>query len=220
MRLGYVLAGLGLLGLVGLAARGRAGLARVVSRIDQARPTAYVLEHSRSRDASKLWAVVLHQMGFSRGSDPSRYDAVNAHYVILPDGGTYQLYGHEVRLPAASALNTGSVSVEFAGNFPSRARSQDPRHFWSPDTAGMDQLTDAQIKAGRALLADLHARGFTTVLAHRQGGAQRQNDPGPDVWREVAAWGVRQLGMEWGGPGWKAGSGQPIPDHWWGSEVA
>jgi N-acetyl-anhydromuramyl-L-alanine amidase AmpD len=192
----------------------------VVSRIDQAQPTAYVLEHARSRDPANVWAIVLHQMGFSRGNDPSRYDRVNAHYVILPDGGTYQLYGHEVRLPAASALNEGSVSVEFAGNFPSRARSDDPAHFWSPGTAGRDQLTAEQIAAGRALLRGLRARGVTTVLAHRQGGAERQNDPGPDVWREVAAYGVEQLGMEWGGPGWSAGQGQPIPDHWWGSKVA
>lgn len=167
-------AGLGVLAFAGQASAQPVSVARIVDRRAHARLSADATEHARSRPAEDVYALVLHQMGFSRGSDPSRYDGVTAHYVILPDGGLYWLHDPTVRLPAAGGLNSGSVSVEFAGNLPSRARSTDPKHFWRPETHGMDQLTDAQVKAGRSLVAELRRQGgLTHVLAHRQGGPNR-----------------------------------------------
>lgn len=190
---------------------------RIVDRRRFARLDEDAAEHTRTRDASEVYALVLHQMGFSRGGDPRRYDGVTAHYLVLPDGGIYWLHDHTTRLPAASGLNSGSVSVEFAGNLPSVARSTNPKAFWSPETHGMDQLTAEQITAGRALVDALYGQGWLThVLAHRQGGPNRENDPGPDVWREIGAWAVRERGLAWGGEAFAVNRGLPIPKDWWG----
>jgi hypothetical protein len=92
----------------------------------------------------------------------------------------------------------------------------------------MDQLTPEQIAGGRALVDHLVKQSkITHIYAHRQGGQNRENCPGPDIWREVGAWAVNQYGLKWGGPGWAVDAGKihglPIPDHWWQppkSEVA
>lgn len=61
--------------------------------------------------------------------------------------------------------------------------------------------------------------GLTHVLAHRQSSAARENDPGPDLWRGVGQWAVENRGLNDGGPKFKVGDGNPIPDAWrtWGS---
>ncbi|MEX1365188.1 MAG: N-acetylmuramoyl-L-alanine amidase [Nannocystaceae bacterium] len=212
-------AGLGMLAWAGDAMAGSGGPVGegIVDRRDRARLSSEAAEHASTRAVGDVYALVLHQMGFSRGSDPADYDGVTAHYLVLPDGGVYWLHDHATRLPAAGGLNAGGVSVEMAGNLPSRARSTDPAHFWRPDRHGMDQLTDAQVLAGRRLIEEFVRQGWLThVLAHRQGGPNRQNDPGPDVWRELGAWAVRRFGLQWGGDGFAVNQGEPIPGHWWG----
>jgi len=191
--------------------------------------------HTRLRKNAP-YALVLHQMGFSRGNNPARYDGVTAHYKILPDGRIIWSWDDNVRLPAAGGLNHGSWSVEFAGNFPAQPGSSDPAHFYRPlpfdyidkqgkprthPGFGMDQLTDAQVRAGRWLIDHLIGRGLTTVLAHRQGGPERQNDPGPDIWYRVGEWGVRERGLDWGGPDFAVNDGSPIPTIWrtWGDAL-
>lgn len=214
-------AGAGVLAWAGatMAQSGAPEESGIVDRRAFARLSADAAEHTRGRSDSDVYALVLHQMGFSRGNDPARYDRVTAHYVVLPDGGVYWLHEHATRLPAAGGLNEGSVSVEFAGNLPSRAGSRDSAHFWRPESFGMDQLTDAQVLAGRGLVAEFVRQGWLThVLAHRQGGPNRQNDPGPDVWREVGAWAVRRFGLSWGGEGFSVNRGKPIPNLWWGDD--
>ncbi|MFN7999717.1 MAG: hypothetical protein U0X75_01730 [Acidobacteriota bacterium] len=59
---------------------------------------------------------------------------------------------------------------------------------------------------------------MTHVLAHRQSSGQRENDPGPDIWYHVGQWAIDNLGLKDGGPGFKVGTGNPIPDLWrkWG----
>jgi hypothetical protein len=174
---------------------------------------------------SDVWSIVLHQMGFSRGNDPSRYRKVTAHFIITPDGTIAQLHPVDAYLYSSNGLNAGSVAVEFAGNLPSRSRSTDPKRFWSPGTHGMDQLTGAQVAAGRLLIQTLRdnvfpARGWElrNVLAHRQAHGGKGNDPGPDVWGNVAGWAVNELGMGWGGPDFSVDTGLPIPQAWWDAD--
>jgi hypothetical protein len=82
--------------------------------------------------------------------------------------------------------------------------------------AMLNQLGPAQIAGGRALITHLvKDYGFTHVLAHRQGGPGREICPGPDVWREVGAWGVEKHGLQWGGPEFSVAGGSPIPATWW-----
>lgn len=178
--------------------------------------TAFSLKSRRKgqRPVSQVYALVLHQMAFSRGNDPRKYDRVNSHFIILPNGRIIQLHPISAYLWASNGFNRRSVAVEFAGNFPSvRGRCYKPEKF------GCHRVTTEQIQAGRYLIRYLQKKiGLTHVLTHRQSSAQRQNDPGPDLWYHVGQWAIDHLGMHDGGPGFKIGSGNPIPDSWrtWG----
>ncbi|WP_304454939.1 peptidoglycan recognition family protein [Nocardiopsis sp. YSL2] len=175
-------------------------------------------EHKRARPrpADTVYALVLHQMAFRRSPrrGPGRYDKVTAHYIITESGRLAQLHPVTTYLYASNGFNSGSVAVEFSGNLPSvRGRC------WSPDTHGCHELTQAQVSAGRGLLRHLVREiGLTHVLAHRQASGSRTNCPGPDIWYNVGQWGVDELGLKDGGPGFHLKGGNPIPDEWrtWG----
>ena len=181
---------------------------------DQTRLTPTSLRRRRPARPGKVWALVLHQMAFSRGNDPARYNRVNSHFAILPDGAILQLHPVAALLAASNGFNSGSVAVEFAGNLPNvRGKC------WSPTTHRCHRLTSAQIWSGRHMVDHLiRTIGLTHVLAHRQSSATRENDPGPDVWYHVGQWAIERRGMKDGGPGFKVGNGRPILDAWrtWG----
>lgn len=115
---------------------------------------------------------------------------------------------------ASNGFNRGSVAVEFAGNFPNvRGKC------WAADRFGCHRLTDEQVRAGRYLVDHLvRTNGLTHVLAHRQSSGTRENDPGPDIWYHVGEWALKTRGLRDGGPGFRVGTGKPIPDQWriWG----
>lgn len=163
----------------------------------------------RSLRTKPVDAVVLHQMGLSRGNDLRRYLQVTSHFVILPDGTVAQLHPMSAQLLASHDFNHRSVAIEFAGNLRS-TRGQ----WWRPETYGRDTLTAAQVESGRKLLRELGKHGVRFVYAHRQSFIERGNDPGPEIWASVGQWAVDTLGMSDGGPGFVVGSGQPIPDEW------
>lgn len=175
-------------------------------------------KRGRSRDPATVKALVLHQMAFSRGNDPSRYDNVTAHFAILPNGRILQLHPISALLHASNGFNARSVGVEFAGNFPNtRGRCWEARRF------GCHTLTPEQIEAGRFLIRHLIREiGLTHVFAHRQANPNRENCPGPDIWYHVGQWAVENLGLSDGGPGYKIDNGRPIPDSWrnWGRRGA
>jgi hypothetical protein len=168
-----------------------------------------------TRDPKSVYALVLHQMAFSRGNDPKRYDTVTAHFAILPDGKIIQLHPISAYLNASNGFNAKSVAVEFAGNFPNTQGK-----CWEAKKYGCHKVTQAQIESGRRLIKHLiRTIGLTHVLAHRQSSGSRENDPGPDIWYNVGQWAVDNLGLKDGGPGFwiksKVGAdGKPIPDEW------
>lgn len=169
-----------------------------------------------TRDPKSVYALVLHQMGCcAHRRDPLRnYLRTKAHFVIVPDGRILQLHPVSALLFASNGFNSGSVAVEFAGNFPSvRGR------WWRGATYGRDRPTSAQLQAGRCLVRHLiRTMGLRVVLAHRQSSGSRENDPGPEVWSQVGQWAVDTLGLSDGGHGFKIHKGHPIPDAWrtWG----
>ncbi|MDM0112021.1 peptidoglycan recognition family protein [Variovorax sp. J22R133] len=169
-----------------------------------------------ARDMKKVHALVLHQMAccFQR-KDPMRgYLGLKAHFAILPDGRILKIHPVEQLIWSSNGFNAGSVAVEFAGNFPNVKGK-----WWEGDKFGRNRVTPAQIEAGRRLIRHLiRTMGLRTVLAHRQSSATRENDPGPDIWSGVGQWAVDTLGLKDGGPGFKVGDGNPIPDVWrtWG----
>lgn len=181
------------------------------------------------------WALVFHQMAFARNDDPYSYRKVIAHFTITPDGSIGQNHPITDVLNASSGFNTGGIAVEFAGNFPKKPRSTNPKDFYKPlpfeyekdgvvkqhKGFGMDQLTDAQIESGRNLIVYLKefalpaiGGDLTTLLAHRQSWWSRANDPGPDIYGNIVQWGLNELDLSDGGPGFTVLSGEPIPDFW------
>jgi N-acetyl-anhydromuramyl-L-alanine amidase AmpD len=168
----------------------------------------------KNRDIDTVYALVLHQTGFSRGNNPNRYDRVTAHFVILPDGVILQLHPLRAYLYSSNGFNKGSVAVEFVGNFPS-----DRGRCWKPEKYGCHKLSKEQIQSGRALIKYLIQKiGLTHVLAHRQSSRTRGNDPGPDIWYHIGQWAVEKLDLKDGGHGFKIQNGKPIPISWrnWG----
>lgn len=179
--------------------------------------TAFGLKENRKgkpRDMSKVYALVLHQTAFSRGNDTTKYDRIPVHFVITPNGKIIQLHPLAAYLWSSNGFNTGSVAVEFVGNFPNTKGK-----CWQAQKFGCHRLTQEQINAGRSLIRHLiSTMKLTHVLAHRQSSGQRENDPGPDVWYHVGQWAIENLGLKDGGPGFRVGSGKPIPEEWrrWG----
>lgn len=168
------------------------------------------------RQTADVYGLVLHQMAccFAPKDPLRRFLTLNAHFAILADGRILQLHPVPALLWASNGFNRGSVAVEFAGNFPS-TRGQ----WWQGDKFGRNQVTAAQIEAGRYLVRYLRqTMNLRVVLAHRQSSGSRTNDPGPDIWSQVGQWAVDTLGLRDGGPGFKVGTGNPIPQEWrdWG----
>jgi hypothetical protein len=169
-----------------------------------------------TRDLKKVYALVLHQMACCfRPKDPmKRYLGIGSHFAILADGRILQLHPVSALVWASNGFNRCSVAVEFAGNFPNTRGT-----WWEGQKFGRNQPTNAQLEAGRYLIRYLmRTMGLTHVLAHRQSSGTRENDPGPEVWYHVGQWAVDNLELKDGGPGFKIGTGNPIPNEWrtWG----
>ncbi|HWA61026.1 MAG TPA: peptidoglycan recognition family protein [Caulobacteraceae bacterium] len=189
-----------------------------------------------TRTPSIVDAAVLHQTSYTRGSTPNLYLTVNAHFVVLPDGLILQLHPITSLLWASNAFNDVGIAIEFVGNF-----ATERGVWWRPNEYGRHTPTAAQIQSGRDLLRHLaNSAGIEFVFAHRQGYVsdarlngpdpfrselrqgsvsspqvnERSNCPGPDIWFGVGEWGLSNLQLSDGGPGYKLADGDPIPDAW------
>ena len=172
------------------------------------------------RDPKTVYALVLHQMACCFGPrDPlTRFLTVGAHFAIAKDGRILKLHPISAMVWASNGISPRSVAVEFAGNFPDTRGD-----WWKGSEYGRNRPTAAQIEAGRYLVRHLmRTNGLAHVLAHRQSSGTRDNDPGPDVWYHVGQWAVNTLGLKDGGPSFKTGTGQPIPEAWrtWNRPIA
>ncbi|MGH9882471.1 MAG: N-acetylmuramoyl-L-alanine amidase, partial [Pyrinomonadaceae bacterium] len=176
------------------------------------------------RDPKKVYALVLHQMAccFKVKNPLTRFlERFAPHFAILPDGRILQLHPVHALTAASNGFNSFSVAVEFAGNFPNVKGKWwfDKKATPAQRKANMNHVTPAQIEAGRWLVRYLKdTMGLRMVVAHRQSSETRENDPGPDIWYRVGQWAIDNLGLSDGGPGYKVGTGAPIPDLWrkWG----
>ncbi len=167
------------------------------------------------RNASSVDAVVLHQMGFDRGSKAAPYLRVKAHFIVLQNGIIAQLHRFKDYLHSSNELNSRSVAMEFAGNFPS-----DRGRWWHPSgttaNARHDRehhMSPTQVSAGLYLVKYLAMNhGIRFVFAHRQAGTHH-NCPGPEIWFNIGE-PARRMGLSDGGYNYKLGDGRPIPDSW------
>ncbi len=171
------------------------------------------------RSVTDIDSVVVHQMGFQRGSDPTRYLGVPAHYVIMPDGGVAQLHDWERYLYTSNGLNSRSLGVELAGNFPNANGT-----WWKPEQFGMDRPTPEQIKSLQKLLRYVKRElirqntDLKAVFAHRQSSGAKANDPGPDVWRGIYPV-FAELGVQ-DTRNFSIGSGKALPADWFSGPMA
>jgi len=168
------------------------------------------------RDPRKVYALVLHQMAccFNPRNPLERFLTIGSHFAIANDGRILQLHPISALVWASNGFNASSVAVEFAGNFPNAKGT-----WWKGDEYGRSRFPQAQVNGGHHLVRYLmRTIGLTHILAHRQSSGTRENDPGPDVWYHVGQWAVDTLGLRDGGPGFKIGTGNPIPNAWrtWG----
>lgn len=188
------------------------GIAAMTKRQQQSSKT--ITKGPGSRPMSQVRSLVLHQMGFSRGSDPTRYDKVTAHFLVLPNGQVVWLHPLDEYLMHGNSLNSHSIGVEFAGNFPSANGN-----WWNGDKMGRDEMTVAQGEAGRYLvdwlienLPAMGSPGLEGVYGHRQSSSSRGNDPGPAVWRTVGEYAISR-GLS-DVRDYTVGTGRRIPDSW------
>ncbi|MDX2154212.1 MAG: hypothetical protein SFV54_25960 [Bryobacteraceae bacterium] len=163
-----------------------------------------------TRELSRINAIVLHQMNFSRGGDVTLYDTVIAHYAVLTDGSVLQLR------PLTDILNDAhsgpGVEIEFAspvGGYPSvqrirRGAAERPHH--------------VQIEAGRKLVE--HIRGLFPsnlrfIYSHQQfNPTVKGNCPGPHLWYNIGEWAKLKFALR------SEGVSNSIPAAWTDSSLA
>jgi hypothetical protein len=158
----------------------------------------------RIREPGEVDLAVLHQTAVGRAlwdEDSTAWDRVRAHLVVLPSGAVHLNHDPLVRLRYGSRWwNTRAVTIEIAGNYPTRLDSQGRPVWWSPERMGQDRIEDApeQVHAARAVLAWLRSRypSIRLLGAHRQIEQAKAGCPGPSVWREVGEFALRELGFE------------------------
>ena len=144
---------------------------------------------------------MLHQTATPPGLADGALDRTKAHALVLDSGAVLQLHPWLVRLKYGSGpWNGRGITVEHRANLPGRYQGDEPR--WAGKAARETWDADArraQVLASRALLARLREElpGLRYVGAHRQIDAPRKGGcPGPDLWREVGEWAIRELGLE------------------------
>lgn len=163
--------------------------------------------------------AVLHQTAVGRhlwGEESPAWDRVRAHFVVLPSGAARRNHDPLVRLRYGSRWwNPRAVTIEIAGNFPTRLDAHGRPIWWNPKRMGQDRIAERpeQIHAARALLAHLRATmpALRYLGAHRQIEQAKPGCPGPDVWREVGEFALRELGFELAPDDPR---GLAIPDTW------
>lgn len=162
------------------------------------------------RNMKSIDSIVLHQMAFDRGNDLAKYNQVGAHFIVMHNGSIGQLYDYSDYLNASNGFNGRSIAIEFAGNFP------DPDFKWWPGNKSRSLLTPAQAYAGRSLIYKIVSEIDTIkyIYGHCQSSNTRPVDPGPDIWLNVAEWGIDTYGLTDKLPKPSTGSGIPIPRSW------
>lgn len=166
----------------------------------------------RMRDPEEVTTIVCHQMGVGVWSeDNPMFAKVRAHYVGQQSGRVIKNHDPLWRLRFGSGvLNHCCITLEMAGNF-----EVAPGVWWKPEKMGRSKVADhpEQIAAARELVASLCETypSITTITGHRAISRGKSGCPGPDLYREIVMWGVRELGLD-EGPVLRGGA--VIPDSW------
>jgi len=184
---------------------------------------------AKPRDMSEVDTIVLHQTATRLGNEPGEYYRIAAHVAVNSAGEVFYVNDLSFFIYHAHAYSRNSISLTVDGNF---AGIEGETQITGAGALGKThELTGEQVTgAQQAILwivgecAKLGAN-ITDIVAHRQSSNQKQTDPGSALWRSVAIWAQRELGLvnrfyE------VLGSGYPIPRQWdirslfgWGGDI-
>jgi len=171
--------------------------------------------------------ITLHQTAVDFGTNPRRMINVPAHGATLRDGKIVLLHTPTDYMWHAHSLNKHDIGIEVSCR--AAGIEGDGRTFWRSEKdieegRKYDQLVkeanSIQLSATRELcryyidLVKKNGGEIKFIHAHRQGHKSRVSDPGSKIWNEVAIPIMEEFGLECGPIGWKAGSGNPIPQIW------
>ena len=166
----------------------------------------------RMRKPEELTTIVCHQMGVGvwREDNPM-FAKTRAHFVAQQSGRVIKNHDPLWRLRYGSGvINHCCITLECAGNYETSRGV-----WWKPESMGRSKLADhpKQVASARELVAQLceDYPSITTITGHRAISRGKSGCPGPDLYREIVMWGVRELGLD-EGPTLKGGA--VIPDSW------
>jgi N-acetyl-anhydromuramyl-L-alanine amidase AmpD len=176
------------------------------------------------REWAKTTGWCLHQTACHLGSSSNiaRCDNVGAHFVVYQDGRIFWLHDLNRMIIHGNGWNAQTIGIEIDGLF--AGIEGNPSTVWDdPSTPYHEKamsLTAAQAESVRQLIrwgtgeVKAHGGNITKIVAHRQSSDSRRNDPGSKVWQEIAIPMSAELGCDYGGVGFRLGSGYPIPVEW------
>lgn len=175
----------------------------------------------RKRAWSEVTGICLHQTACVLGERPERWDTVGAHIGITRGGQVMWLHGFDRRVAHGNGWNARTVGIEIDGLY--AGVEGDPSTVWNdPSTpireTGQD-LTTESVNAARDVIrwifreTAVQGGRIRVLVAHRQSSMNRRDDPGSEIWYQVAIPMHRELGLGDGGVGFAIG-GLPIPERW------
>jgi N-acetyl-anhydromuramyl-L-alanine amidase AmpD len=191
------------------------------------RPVPYIPE---KRTWERVRGVTLHQTACDMGERVERYDTIGAHFSVLRSGRVLRHADLNTIVFHGNGWNNQCVGVEINGLYagvedvPDTAQDEALRSTWDdPSTPTRElpqQVTPQAMLSTRRLIRWIkheiatHGGNLSVLCAHRQSSANRRNDPGEAIWKQVARPLHAELGLTDGGVGYRLSNGYPIPEEW------
>ena len=182
----------------------------------------------RRRTWSETTGFTLHQTACELGEKDSTWLRVPVQTGVTRSGRIKLINPLNWVTYHGNGFNSHDIGIEFDGQY--AGIEGDLKTFWKPQGAQYanrkpSPILEVQVNACRELmtwscaLVAAHKGKITYVHPHRCSSNQRTSDPGSALWQALGVWSqlpVAQggLGLSDGGPGFKIGTGLPIPGVW------
>lgn len=172
------------------------------------------------RPWSQITAICLHQTACLLGEKPERMDTVGAHGVVTRGGRFIELHAPNRLIAHGNGLNARSIGLEMDGLY---SEFKGGPAWNDPTTSVVERAmtptaqlisTSIAVCLWYADVVASHGGKIKFILMHRQSSGSRENDPGEELCKAVAIPVCEALGATMGEPGFKIGSGNPIPARW------
>lgn len=182
---------------------------------------------ARKRSIEDTTGVCCHQTACLMGEDPKRYLHTGSHRVVTRGGKRLRLHENTDLIVSANGLDMRCVSIEGDGLYagddttPERALAttwNDPTTAWREQPVELTLPFIAAYKETiRSIYREVKEAGgqIKYLLCHRQSSAQRENDPGRGIYRQIVLPMCVELGLiSSPSVGWHVGDGRGIPEQW------